>query len=247
MAERFLADGLSGGRRVVFLGPAVRESELDGVDGFAAARAAGAAAVVDLGHYGAGGPVDPSTQARAYAEATEQALADGYTGLRVAADVTSLVGTVEGRAAFARYEHLIDAYVTRQPFSAMCGYDRRALGDAAVAELACMHALARRSSTPLRLFAAEQPGVAAMLAGEVDLAGHALLRTALDRVDLARVGGTITIDARDLSFIDHRGLMQLVEHVRSRGATTELLVGRRSIVSQVADLLRLTDLRVVVS
>lgn len=102
-------------------------------------------------------------------------------------------------------------------------------------------------STPLRLFAADEPGVAAVLAGEVDMAGHARLRSALDRTDLTPVGGEITVDARGLSFIDHRGLIQLIEHVRSSGATTVLQVSERGVVCRLAELLPMPDLRVVVS
>jgi hypothetical protein len=246
-ARRFLADGLAGGQRVLFIADSARQTDLDDVEGFAVARATGAAQVQDLRIYGSSWQLDPSAQVRAYARATEQALAEGYTGLRVAAEATPLVRTAAGRAAFARYEHLVDAYMTRHPFSALCGYDRGELGQDAVAELACMHPLARRSSTALRVFAAGEPGIAAALAGEVDMTGHEQLRVALGRTDLAVVDGEVTIDARDLDFIDHRGLIQIVEHVRGRGAATVLEVGARSVVRPLSDVLCLPDLRVVVS
>jgi hypothetical protein len=85
------------------------------------------------------------------------------------------------------------------------------------------------------------------MAGEVDLAGYGRLRAALGSADWPQVDGAVTIDARDLTFIDHQGLIQLVEQIRSRGAATELLVGRDSVVRPLASLLRLPDLRVVVS
>lgn len=245
-AARYLADGLANGERVFLIADCARESDLDAVAGFAAAYADGTAQVHDLRIYGTR-RVDPVAQVDAYAEATERALADGYTGLRVAADATPLVRTVDDRAAFARYEHLVDAYMTRHPFSAMCAYNRRELGQGAVAELATMHPLARRTSTALRVFAADQPGVAVMLAGEVDVTGYAQLRTALDRADLTEADGEVTIDARDLSFIDHRGLLQLVEHIGRRGAATVLRVGERSVVRSLAGLLMLPDLRVEVA
>lgn len=245
-AGRFLTDGLAEGLRVMYIADAPGDHELDAVDGFASARASGAAQVLDLRMYGSG-VVDPVAQVEAYAAATEQALADGYTGLRVAADATALVRTPDGRDAFARYEHLVDAYMTRHPFSAMCGYDLDDLGPAAVAELACMHPLARRSSTALRLHATDEPGIAAVLAGEVDVLGHAQLRGALNRVELADTDGEVAIDGRDLAFIDHRGLIQVVEHIRGQGATTVLHVGPRSMARPLAGLLRLPDLRVAVS
>jgi hypothetical protein len=55
------------------------------------------------------------------------------TSARVAADATPLVRTFDDRAAFARYEHLVDAYMTRHAFSAMCAYNRSKLDRDAVA------------------------------------------------------------------------------------------------------------------
>jgi hypothetical protein len=247
VAARFLAEGLAGGQRVVFIGDAVGDDDLDMIDGFAAARAADAARVQDVGIYAAIGHVDPAAQVRVWAQAADQALADGYTGLRVAADVTPLVGTVDDRAAFGRYEYLIDALIARHSITGMCGYNRRTLGDDVVAEMATRHPLAQRSSTSVRVFGAHRPGVAAVLAGEVDLVGHTLLRAALGSADWAHADGAVTIDARELTFIDHQGLIQLVEQIRRRGAATELVVGRDSVVRPLASLLRLPDLRVVVA
>lgn len=226
LAGRFLADGLAGGLRVVFIAGWARDDELDGIDGFAAARAAGAAEVRNLGAYGAVPAIDPDAQLQAFAEMTAQAVADGFSGLRVAADTTPLLRSEAARAAFARYEFMVDGHMARQPMSAMCGYNRTELSRDAMAELAGMHPLAPTSSTALRLFAADPQSTtaAAVLAGEVDVAGYDQLRRSLSRADLALEDGTITIDARELTFLDHRGLMALVEHVRGRGATTELLV-----------------------
>jgi anti-anti-sigma regulatory factor len=223
-----------------------RTADLDDVDGFPEASAAGAVQVRGLAIYGSGEAVDPAMQVRAYAEATEQALADGYTGLRVAADATTLVRTPEARAAFARYEFLIDQFMTGNPLAAMCSYHVGELGHDTAAELAGMHPLAQPSATSLRLFASGEPGIAGVLAGEVDLSTRAHFQRTLDRADLIDVDGEITIDARDLAFIDHRALMHLVEHVRLRGATTVLHVGEHSVVRPLAALLRLPDLRVEV-
>ncbi|MDI1464138.1 MEDS domain-containing protein [Catellatospora sp. KI3] len=246
-AGRFLTDGLAAGQRVIYLAEGAGQTDLDHVEGFAQARAEGAAYVQDLGIYDHSLLADPILQVGAYARATEQALADGYDGLRVAADATSLVRTPDQLAAFARYEHLVDVYMTGNPFAAMCGYNRRELTSAAIAEVACMHPLARTSSAPLRLFASMRPGTRAALAGEIDIAGHALLQTALERAAVAPVDGTVAIDARELSFIDHRGLFHLVDHARSRGATAVLHTAGRGPARVLADLLRLPDLQVTES
>ncbi|BCJ75995.1 hypothetical protein CS0771_55390 [Catellatospora sp. IY07-71] len=246
-AGRFLADGLAAGQQVIYLAEQARQTDLDDVDGFTAARAGGAALVQDLAIYGAGLPVDPAVQVQAYAHATERAIAAGYRGLRVAAQATPLVRTPEQLDAFTRYEHQVDRYMTGHPFAAMCGYHRRELSAAAIAELASMHPVASRASAPLRLFASAEPGVGAALAGDIDVSGHALLRTALHRADPAPDGDELIFDAQQLNFIDHRGLFQLVEHARARGARTVLHVARDSMVRLLADMLRLPDLRLVES
>ncbi|MEU8006189.1 MEDS domain-containing protein [Catellatospora sp. NPDC049111] len=247
VAGRFLADGLAAGQQVIYLADAAVPTDLDHVDGFAEARSRGAARVQDLGIYEIDRPVDPLVQAQAYAQATEQSIADGYTGLRVAAEVTPLVRTPAQLAAFTRYEHLVDAYMVTRPFAAMCGYDSRRLSADTLAELACMHPLASRASAPLRLFPSDRPGITAALAGEVDLNGRELLAKALRRARLERAGGEIAIDAGDLAFLDHRGLFQLVEHIRAQGASTVLHVAEDSPVRLLADTLRLPDVRLVMS
>jgi hypothetical protein len=51
--------------------------------------------------YGAAEPVDPAAVIKRYDAATQEALADGYRGLRVSADVTDLVRAPERQDAFA--------------------------------------------------------------------------------------------------------------------------------------------------
>ncbi|MBB5866750.1 hypothetical protein F4553_000129 [Allocatelliglobosispora scoriae] len=241
-AARFLADGLAAGKRVVYLAEGADIADLGARGPFAQAVASGAAQVRDLGLYGTG-PVDPAAQVRAYARATEQAVADGYSGLRVAANVTPLVRTPVHIGAFARYEHLIDSYAVTAPFSAMCAVDRTALGAQAVAELACMHPLASAGATPLRLHASADPGVDLVLGGEVDLAGYDLLDTALSRADVS--GQDVTVDLRGLRYIDHRAVLSLQEHFSGRRLTVR--VSGSGIPKLILDLLDLPDIQVVVS
>ncbi|MEV0459242.1 MEDS domain-containing protein [Catellatospora methionotrophica] len=246
-AGRFLTDGVAAGQQAIYLAEGASATELDHVAGFAAARMSGAAVVQDLGIYEPLRPIDAAAQVAEYERATDQALAAGFTGLRVAAQVTPLVRTPAQLDAFTRYEHHADALMIRRPFSAMCGYHAGELSAAAVAELASMHPLATPGSTPLRMFPSARPEVTAVLAGEVDLAGRRLLHDVLRRVDLTPVDGAVTIDARDLTFLDHRGLFQLADQVRARGATTVLHVAERSPVRLVAELLALPDVRLVMS
>jgi anti-anti-sigma regulatory factor len=204
----------------------------------------GAARIVPLGTaYAPDYVVVPAEQVRAYTTATEAALAAGHTGLRVAADATALVRTPRQRDAFARYEHLIDRYMRGRPMSAMCAYDRLLLGDAAVAELACMHPGTNVDDVLFRLYAEAPEAGHAALVGELDASNHELFRAALDRADPRPVDGRLVVEATDLRFIDHRNLIHLRDHARARGAVA-VLRASRSAAMRVAELLDLPGLDV---
>ncbi|MFI6231306.1 MEDS domain-containing protein [Micromonospora echinospora] len=206
----------------------------------------GAAGIIPLGSaYDHDHVIDPADQVRAYTEATEAALAAGHTGLRVAADVTALVRTPAQRDAFARYEHRIDRYMRVRPMSAMCAYDRRFLGDEAVAELACLHPGSNADDVLFRLYAGTPGDGRAALVGELDASNHELFRAALDRADPRPADGRLVVEASDLRFIDHRNLIHLRDHARARGAVA-VLRASRSAATRVAELLDLPGLHVEV-
>jgi anti-anti-sigma regulatory factor len=243
-ARRFLAEGLEDGMQVRLVLGDDRAALLDQVGGFGAVRR-GAVQVQPLaGAYRAGAAVvEPSAQAAAYAEATDEAVAAGFSGLRVAADVTSLVGTREQLDAFARYEHLADRLTVDRPFSAMCGYDRSVLGEERVAQLACMHPLVEPDTvTPVRVFAV--PGAAAGVAGEIDMAGRRLFLDALARAGVWAGGpGEVVLDARGLRFVDHQSLLQLAGQAERR-AVTVVLRTRWPAAVRIVQLLGIAALRV---
>ena len=54
---------------------------------------------------------------------TRAALAEGFSGLRVLTEVTAQVRTPADRAAWARTEHLIDAFAVGHPTTTLCSYD----------------------------------------------------------------------------------------------------------------------------
>lgn len=178
------------------------------------------------------------TQVDRYAALTDAALADGYRGLRVAADITPLVADPAGRRAFARYEHLIDRYMAAHPFTALCGYDERVVGGYAD-EIAHLHPAGNRADLPFRLVGG--PAGSVRVAGEVDALSAAAFRSALGHV-VEPDAAHLLVDGADLTFIDHRGLFALaaaapqVELVtRFSGAATlvELLGLQPSVKVQV--------------
>lgn len=239
-AREFLAEGLAQGLRVCCIADgdtaplweAVRDLET---------QDRGAVQVRALGdRYPSGTVVDPPGQVHAYAAATHEALAAGFAGLRVAADVTSLVATAEHLDAMTRYEHLIDRYMTSRPLSALCGYNQALVGEQTLAQLSCLHPLSNNDA-PFRLRASSH--ATASLSGELDASTIRLFTSALQHADLRPTTGELVIDALDVTYIDHRHLLALAEHARRHDATLVLL-GDPPGAATLVDFLDLHDVRI---
>ncbi|GGM63009.1 hypothetical protein GCM10007977_075740 [Dactylosporangium sucinum] len=157
------------------------------------------------------GRFDPDHQVRVYREATERALAAGYSGLRVVAEATMLAkGQVD---LFARYEHLVDRYMHRAPMTALCAYDRTVLAKRDVGRLACVHP-ETNDDVGFQLYAGDD----LVLTGELDHTNHELFAAAVEHAHGVRV------DVERLRFVDHRALLYLER--RGRGGA-DLLHARQ--------------------
>jgi anti-anti-sigma regulatory factor len=172
---------------------------------------------------------------------TEEALAAGYRGLRMFADETVRVHDPERRMRQVTYEHQLDRFCCTHPLAALCAYDAAALGNSAVAELVCVHTLARGDLSPFSLHAAR--GADAALAGSIDVFCTDQLEQALQRTGVARAGGTVIIDVADLEFIDVRGLLTLDRYAAGTGATI-VLRSAPAVVTRVLELVDMVAVRV---
>ena len=241
----FMADGIALGQRVRYTAAGALDrllAELAGLDGLQDWVKKGAVQVRSLDQvYPDGPPVDELAQMQTHAEEADQARADGFTGLRVAADATPLVRTPAQLEAFLRYEHLMDRYLAGQPFAALCAYDRRELGPELTTQIACMHPNANEGATQFRLHASSW--AAAALGGEVDINVRRLLALALERAGLRPTNGELVIDAAELTFIDHRSLIMLGQFAAARGAVAVLRTANPN-PARIVDVLELQDVRV---
>ena len=214
-AFEFLEDGVELGQRVLYVGSGgVRKlrADLDGFPDVELLLDDGSLRIMPLELvYEVGAGIDPVAQLTTYATATQLALSDGFTGLRVAADVTALVSDAALWAQHVRWEAVADRYMAKNPMAALCCYDRRLLPDALVADLACVHRSGRVpvDVAPFRLFAGRD-GIA--LAGEVD----AFAADALGR--LLRLAAPpdrdVVLELDELEFIDHHGVLAIADHAR---------------------------------
>jgi anti-anti-sigma regulatory factor len=205
----FLAEGLERGLRVAYLGSGNAGELREHLGRFADVgplQAREAIHVIPVEEiYGAGGPVDPAKVIKKYAAATQQALTDGYQGLRVTADVTDLVRAPEQQDAFAHCEFLLERYSSRHPLSAMCEY-RLDLGDA-VRQFACLHAAVPKGLTPFQVFACDDGAVG--LLGDFDVACQATFERAMRRIRPAPDDPRLVFDMSAVGYMGHGALLTL--------------------------------------
>ncbi|MFN8023028.1 MAG: MEDS domain-containing protein [Acidimicrobiales bacterium] len=199
----FLSDGLRLGAKCVVvtsgradhvldaLGPIGRQVEFWSLDAM----------------YGRDEPVRPTETVAAYDDATSRSIREGYTGLRVAADISSLVRTDAQRVAFAEYEVLVDRLMQRAPMSAVCSCGADEVDAVAAMALAAIHPVRALDTSPFSL-RLEHDGTV-RLEGEVDRFQREALIAALSGVREMVAGGSTTVDVTGLEFVDHRTLLDL--------------------------------------
>lgn len=214
-ALEYLTDGMRARQRIAYVGSEPIDEQRERL-----APLGDVGAMIDKGAlqlfelpdlYEVGEPVDEQVQLATYAAATDAALADGYTGLRVAAQVTDLVAEPHTRDAHVRWESVADRFISIRPLSALCGYRRAALPEPLLADLAAVHPAGNvpAASAPFRLFAEEGDLV---LSGEVDLFSAEDLDRVLELT--CHPGDRISIDLRGLDFVDHHGVEVIATHIR---------------------------------
>jgi hypothetical protein len=141
----FLAGGLDRGERLLCVGERVIHSISTDADGFAGAEALIAGGTLHTvttaeAYEAAAGTFVPGEQRAYYDAATREAIADGYTGLRVVAEVTALAADPATRPTLLQWELLADDVIAEGGFTAMCAYSG-ALPGPALADVATVHPL----------------------------------------------------------------------------------------------------------
>lgn len=218
-ALEFLTDGLRNGQRIAYVGaePVEEQRErLEPLGGVGAMIDEGALLLIDLsGISKAGEPIDPDSQLAVYSAVTDAALADGYAGIRVAAQATSLVAEPETWDAHLRWESMADRFMSVRPMSAMCGYQRDLVPEQLLGDLAVVHPAANElaEAVPFHLYA---EGGDMALSGEVDYSAI----EALDRALATACDGSqpVVLDLAELGFIDQNGLEVLARHTHRLAA-----------------------------
>ena len=212
-ALEFFADGLASGQRIAYIGSesvAEQRERLDPLGGVGTMIDTGELQLFELSDlYRVGEPIDVEAELAMYSAAADAALADGYSGLRVAAQATDLVADPANWDNHVRWESTADRVFSGRPLSALCGYQRGALPPQLLNDLAAVHPAANAGSdaVPFHLFG-EDGGL--VLAGEVDLFSSEALARALGFA--CETDELISLDLEALKFIDHHGIEVLADH-----------------------------------
>lgn len=232
-AVEFLEDGLRHGQRLAYVGsePIEEQRELMAPLGDVGRMVdSGMLQLFELGRlYRLGEPVDPEAQMAVYLGATEAAQAEGYSGLRVAAEVTDLVAAPHTWEAHLRWESTADRLLAPRSLAALCGYRREAVPPQLLADLGAIHPAANAAAeiAPFHLFG--EDGELA-LSGEVDHFSSEALERVLDLV--AGDGQPASLNLEGLEFIDHHG----AEVLARRGCRTR---NAPPVVDRLCELLEL--------
>lgn len=177
--------------------------------------------------------VDAALTVGGYRERTRAALAAGYRGLRVVAEITDLVRTEPGLDAVARYELQLGPATADDPFSAMCAFSED-VGPEAAMQLACLHPSGADERAPFRI-ALGVDGVV-HLSGEMDLAVAPALGPNLHRLIPDLTGMAPVIDMSAVTFIDHRAL-GILDSVAAAHRTTLCIEGAPPLVERITAVL----------
>lgn len=243
-AAEYIVDGLDRRQRVAYVGAGSHETlraELAAMPAVAERPDADEIKVATPSEFYALAPgaevIDPHAALDARVAAVEDAITNGYTGVRGVADATAMARTPQQRAAFARFEFLLDQYMAEQPVSGLCAYDLHRLGHAAD-ELICLHPYTDRRSPQFWLYA--QPGTDFAVAGDLDAATDELFTTTMGDIAPLLTGDTVVIDAQNLEFIGHRQLLRLNEAAR-RWDKQIVMHTDEPVVARLASLLPLAN------
>ncbi|SDE98293.1 anti-anti-sigma factor [Blastococcus aurantiacus] len=245
MAVRaFLAGGLARGERLLCVGERAIATldgageDLGDVPGLLADGALGTMTVVEA--YAVAGPLVAERQRAFYATETARALADGYSGLRVVAELSELAADSGQHAELVRWEHVADELLASGAgMTAMCAY-RSDLPPATLGDVLAVHPLAHGPGhvTPYRLFFDADRVV---LTGSVDTSTAGRLATALAGTPTGR---SAVLDLGGLEFVDVAGCRALAGWaiaLRDRGVPLEIR-GASALVQRIWRILGFSDI-----
>jgi anti-anti-sigma factor len=205
----------------------LRENGVDAV----AATAEGRLSIIGIPEfYPAGGPLP----------VIERALAEGYRGLRIAAEASTAL-TFLTWPAYMAIEREIDEITRTHPLSAMCQYEQPSTVDDHLSDVVSSHLSGIREWL-LSTGDGDSDGEL-ILAGEIDVSNSELLTCAL-REATSRAPETFRLDLARVDFLSAGACRAIAEGTRQfrDGSGTVLLAGSQPPIASVLRLSGLAEL-----
>ena len=178
---------------------------------------------------------DPWGQAALFRDEADRALADGFSGIRVWADMTMLAADPGRRGRLLDYETAAESIFRERPATGLCAVDVTG-AEEWWTTFASRH--------PVRSGWSETPPLVVLLhdnvvrlVGTLDLVGVPELRDSLESVRRTTTG-PLALDLEGVDFLDvagTRAIAQFVARLAETGRTAEL-VGARGLAARVLGL-----------
>ncbi len=144
LAEQFLQEGASLNERLMYV---AEDPDTTGFGGWTRELYPGtlmASSTAEV--YGKSGMIDTATQRATFAAVLRDALSEGYSGIRVAADNTRLVIDPERLESWIRWEVVADHFMAEHQVTGLCAFDRDQVDVSTLTNLASLHALSQAGS-----------------------------------------------------------------------------------------------------
>lgn len=226
-AREYLSEGLARGERLLCIGDTIAAT-LGDFPGLENLLARGALEILDVSTaYARAGALRPDQQLEFYETATRRAVAEGFTGLRVVADMTEIAADAELRGRLLEWEHVADDFIgSGSGMTALCAYAGLRLAPDALVDLTSAHPMVHAAEAPpFRLWFDDD---VLTLAGEVDVLGAERLGRVL-ACSPAR-SPVVVLDLGRVEFMDVSGCRAIARwavDLQDRGARLVLLGASR--------------------
>ena len=227
LAAPYLTEGAALGERLMYIAEDPRAEDMAQLANVVGPDQLRISSVAET--YGSAGTIDPQRQLALFIGELDAAKAAGYTGVRVAADNTSLVGDEKLMKAWIQWEIIADHTVAGKEFTGLCAFNKEKVGSSQLRQLAAVHPLSSASG-PVPQYRLFSDGRAMRIEGRVD--SHAITQLWL-ALETLPVRADVVVDlatARLMSPGVLAGLTQLCDC--GIGVTIR---GERSAIAEVRD------------
>jgi hypothetical protein len=207
LAAAALAAGARRNEKLMFVSEAPDPERLSGVTALDQLLDSGQLELVATDDvYGDWGTFSAASQLATFEGVLAQALADGYTGIRVVADNTSFArGDDECFERWLSWEQVTDRFQAQSNVTGICYFEPGAMSPERQTDIASIHPVcsARTVEPPFSFFV---DGDAVSVTGTLDAWSAGQFTRILDT---SPPGETLVVDLSQADYVDHRALLAL--------------------------------------